>query len=83
MAPTGRQQELTDGPRNPANETNRTYISAALGALFACRVGHAEFGLFAHDSAGPGRPVGFYGTQAVLAFLAGYSAYLVKGYWQT
>jgi len=31
---------------------------------------------------GKGRPVGFFGTQAVLASIAGYAAYLVKGYWQ-
>jgi hypothetical protein len=45
-------------------------------------VGHAEFGLMAQDSMGVGRIVGYYGTQTVLASLAGYTAYLIKGYWQ-
>jgi hypothetical protein len=31
---------------------------------------------------GVGRIVGFYGTQTVLASLAGYAAYLIRGYWQ-
>jgi uncharacterized membrane protein YecN with MAPEG domain len=60
----------------------RTYINSALGALLACRIGHAEFGLLAQDSKGVGRIIGFYGTQTILASLAGYTAYLIKGYWQ-
>jgi hypothetical protein len=36
----------------------------------------------AEESKGPGRIVGYYGTQAVLASLATYTAYLIKGYWQ-
>ena len=28
-----------------------------------------------------GRPVGYYGTQAILAGLAGWGSWLVKGYW--
>ncbi|KAF2827434.1 hypothetical protein CC86DRAFT_290924 [Ophiobolus disseminans] len=64
------------------NGANRTFINSALGALFALRVSHTEFGLFAQDAIGAGRPVGFFGTQAVLASLAGYAAYLIKGYWQ-
>jgi hypothetical protein len=35
-----------------------------------------------HDGLGAGRIVGYYGTQTILAALAGYTAYLVKGYWQ-
>jgi|TARA_R110002003_G_scaffold115_1_gene9921 uncharacterized membrane protein YecN with MAPEG domain len=62
--------------------SSRTYINSALGALFACRIGHAEFGLLAQDSKGVGRIIGFYGTQTILATLAGYTAYLIKGYWQ-
>ena len=61
----------------------RTYINSALGVLFALRVSHADFGMFQQDSLGKGRIVGYYGTQAVLASLAGYAAYLIKGYWQT
>jgi hypothetical protein len=36
----------------------------------------------AANSMGPGRIVGYYGTQVVLASLASYTAYLVKSYWQ-
>ena len=64
------------------NGANRTFINSALGALFAFRISHAEFGLMAAKSAGAGRPVGYFGTQAVLAALAGYTGYLIKGYWQ-
>ena len=63
------------------DRVTRTYINSALGTLFALRVGHCEFGLFAQDAMGPGRIIGYYGTQAVLASLAGYTAYLIKGYW--
>ena len=61
----------------------RTYINYALGALFALRVSHAEFGLMINDSKGKGRILGFYGTQTVLAALAGYTAYLIKDFWRT
>ncbi|KAH8727226.1 MAPEG family-domain-containing protein [Phaeosphaeriaceae sp. PMI808] len=63
------------------NGANRTFINSALGTLFALRIGHAEFGLLAKDALGRGRPIGFLGTQAVLASLAGYTAYLIKDYW--
>lgn len=33
-------------------------------------------------SLGLGRPVGYYGTQAVVASLAGYLVYLVKDFWR-
>jgi hypothetical protein len=61
---------------------HRKYIQYALGALLACRVSHVELGLMRHDGLGAGRIVGYYGTQTILAALAGYTAYLVKGYWQ-
>jgi hypothetical protein len=35
-----------------------------------------------NNTMGAGRPVGFYGTQAVVAGLAGYLVYLVKDFWQ-
>lgn len=60
----------------------RKYINLGLGALFALRVSHAEFGMMLKDSAGWGRPLGYYGTQGVLAALTGYLSYLVKDYWQ-
>ncbi|KAI4922255.1 hypothetical protein J4E90_000683 [Alternaria incomplexa] len=63
------------------NGANRSYINYALGALFAFRVSHAELGLMINESKGPGRIVGFYGTQAVLAGIAGYATYLITDYW--
>lgn len=58
------------------------YINYALGALLALRIGHVEAGLMIKDSMGPGRIVGYYGTQTVLLALAGYTAYLVKDFLQ-
>ncbi|KAI4633392.1 uncharacterized protein J4E88_001351 [Alternaria novae-zelandiae] len=63
------------------NGANRSYINYALGALFAFRVSHAELGLMINEAKGPGRIVGFYGTQAVLAGIAGYATYLITDYW--
>lgn len=63
------------------NGANRQFLNYAMGALFAFRVAHVEFGLRAEDFGGWGRPVGHFGTQGFLAGLAGYSMYLVKGYW--
>ncbi|KAF1934987.1 hypothetical protein EJ02DRAFT_362505 [Clathrospora elynae] len=63
------------------NGANRSYINYALGALLAFRISHVEGGLMVKDAAGPGRFVGYYGTQAVLATLAGYTAYLIKDFW--
>ncbi|USP73409.1 uncharacterized protein yc1106_00683 [Curvularia clavata] len=63
------------------NGANRSYINYALGALFAFRVGHVELGLMIKNGMGTGRLIGFIGTQAVLAGLSGYAAYLIKDYW--
>ncbi|KAF2252525.1 hypothetical protein BU26DRAFT_421944 [Trematosphaeria pertusa] len=63
------------------NGANRKYISYGLAALLAFRVSHVELGMMKKDSIGLGRPAGYYGTQAVIASLAGYVAYLVKDYW--
>ncbi|KAL6703472.1 hypothetical protein ACN47E_009646 [Coniothyrium glycines] len=63
------------------NGANRSYLNYALGALFAFRIGHAEFGLLAKESKGIGRGIGYYGTQSVLVGLAGYAAYLIKDFW--
>ena len=62
------------------NGANRTYLNWALGALFAFRISHAEAGLMLKDSMGPGRIVGYYGSQGVLVGLAAYTAYLVKDF---
>ena len=63
------------------NGADRSYLNYILGALLAFRVAHVEFGLKGKDTMAAGRPIGYLGTNAVLAFLAGYSAYLTKGYW--
>ncbi|KAJ4990726.1 hypothetical protein SVAN01_03735 [Stagonosporopsis vannaccii] len=64
------------------NGANRTYLNWALGSLFALRISHAELGLQIWDSQGPGRILGYYGSQGVLLGLAGYTAYLVKDFLQ-
>jgi len=63
------------------NGGNRKVLNSVLAALFLLRVGHAEFGLLGKDNQGPGRLIGFLGTNASILGLAGYAAYLVKGYW--
>jgi uncharacterized membrane protein YecN with MAPEG domain len=64
------------------NGANKSYIHYSLGALLAFRIAHVELGLNVNNTMGAGRPVGFYGTQAVVAGLAGYIVYLVKDFWQ-
>ncbi|KAH7401441.1 MAPEG family-domain-containing protein [Pyrenochaeta sp. MPI-SDFR-AT-0127] len=64
------------------NGAKRSYINYALGTLLALRIGHVEIGLMMQDALGPGRILGYYGTQTILATLAGYTAYLVKDFWQ-
>ncbi|KAI1136941.1 membrane-associated, eicosanoid/glutathione metabolism protein [Hypoxylon sp. FL0543] len=51
-------------------------LTAALSVLFASRVLHAEWGIMARDALGVGRPVGFYSTIAIMAWLAGWGAWL-------
>ncbi|KAI1502769.1 membrane-associated, eicosanoid/glutathione metabolism protein [Biscogniauxia marginata] len=63
------------------NGGDRRSLAAALGALFAFRILHAEFGIRRKNGMGLGRPVGYWGTIATMGGLAGYAAYLVKGYW--
>jgi uncharacterized protein len=63
------------------NGGDRRYITGALSALFAFRVAHAELGLAKAGGMGNGRPIGYFGTLGVIGGLAGYTAYLVKGYW--
>ncbi|PVH92661.1 hypothetical protein DM02DRAFT_635173 [Periconia macrospinosa] len=62
------------------NGVPRKTINYALATLFALRVAHVEFGLMRPKSLGLGRGVGFYGTQVVLATIAGYATYYVKDY---
>ena len=63
------------------NGANRKALTGLLSALLAFRVLHAEFGMFTKGAMGNGRPIGFFGTLGVIGGLAGYSAWLVKGYW--
>lgn len=63
------------------NGGNRKVLSALLAALLALRIGHSELGLRGKGSIAWGRPIGWAGTNASILGLAGYAAYLVKGYW--
>jgi len=64
------------------NGGSRKALTWALSALVVFRLLHAEGGLMLKNYMGPGRPAGYFGTQGVIAGLAGYAAYLVKGYWE-
>ncbi|KAI4858515.1 membrane-associated, eicosanoid/glutathione metabolism protein [Hypoxylon rubiginosum] len=61
------------------NGGDRKTITTALSALLVFRILHADAGLI--NGIGIGRPVGYWGTLATIGGLAGYAAYLVKGYW--
>ncbi|KAL8709166.1 MAG: hypothetical protein Q9220_006046 [cf. Caloplaca sp. 1 TL-2023] len=63
------------------NGGNRTVLNYAMAALFAVRIGHVEIGLRGKGTMASGRPLGLFATQGVLAGLAAYGTYLVKGYW--
>lgn len=63
------------------NGANRRVLTAALAALLALRVLHADLGLVRPGSIAAGRPVGYFGTCGVLGGLAGYGAWLVKEAW--
>lgn len=63
------------------NGVNRQVLNYALATLFALRILHVELGLKGEGTLGVGRPLGTWGTQGLLAGIAGYGAYLVKGYW--
>ncbi|KAL8965960.1 MAG: hypothetical protein Q9197_006243 [Variospora fuerteventurae] len=63
------------------NGGNRTYLNYAMAILLAIRIGHVELGMRGKDTLGPGRPLGQFGTQALLGALAVYGTYLVKGDW--
>lgn len=55
-----------------------TYVMIA---LFVFRLAHVEFGIYGPDNASAGRPLGYFGTNGVLAGFAAYTAWLVRGYW--
>jgi len=63
------------------NGADRKYLNYALAAFFAFRVMHVELGLMVRGATGPGRLVGYYGTQIWLATVGIWSSWLSKGYW--
>ena len=63
------------------NGADRSILNYILGALFVLRVVHVEFGLRGANTDGPGRPLGYLGSQLVLTGLASWSVWLVKGAW--
>ncbi|KAI0603059.1 membrane-associated, eicosanoid/glutathione metabolism protein [Biscogniauxia sp. FL1348] len=63
------------------NGADRYSLTVALGALLAFRILHVELGLRQRGGLGLGRLIGYWGTLATMGGLAGYAAYLVKGYW--
>ncbi|KAJ0121958.1 uncharacterized protein J7T55_002469 [Diaporthe amygdali] len=62
------------------NGGNRKVLSWFLGSFLALRVLHADFGIL-QQGVGAGRPIGFIGSVGLLSAIAGYGAFLVKGYW--
>ena len=64
------------------NGAGRRSLNYVLAALFVARVAHVEFGLRGNEkAAAPGRLAGHLVTQGTILGLAGWSAYLIKGYW--
>ena len=45
------------------------------------RILHVEVGMNRENALGLGRPVGYYGSQGFIAWMAAYGTWLVKGYW--
>lgn len=62
------------------NGGSRRALSWMLAGVFVSRVLHADLGLLRRGS-GYGRPVGYYSSLGMLGAMAGYGAFLVKGYW--
>lgn len=63
------------------NGGNRKALTGGFAALLLFRILHVELGLRAKDTMGPGRSIGHTGTLGFVMGMAGYAAYLVKGYW--
>jgi len=63
------------------NGANRKVLNWVLAALLVFRVGHVEVGLRGRGALGWGRPVGYYGSQAVVVGLGAWAGGLVRGYW--
>jgi hypothetical protein len=59
-------------------------LNYIMASLLALRIAQAEGGLRLQGKFGNngiGRPVGYFGSMGVLGGLAGYAAFLAKGYW--
>ena len=63
------------------NGANRKVLNYTMAALFVLRVLHSEVGIRSKGAVGLGRPIGYFGTQGIMAGVAAWSAYLIKGYW--
>ena len=63
------------------NGGNRKALTAGFAALFIARILHVELGLKGEKALGVGRPIGHMTTVGFIFGMAGYAAYLVKGYW--
>ncbi|KAI9893401.1 MAG: hypothetical protein M1814_006698 [Vezdaea aestivalis] len=63
------------------NGADRRVLTGILSLFVAARVAHVEVGLKGHRSLGIGRAAGHTTTLGVLVGLAGYSAWIVRGYW--
>jgi len=63
------------------NGGNRKVLNGSLGALLLLRILHVELGLMGPGSMSNGHPIGYFGTLGFIGGMAGYAAYLVKGYW--
>ncbi|TEA22335.1 hypothetical protein C8034_v007015 [Colletotrichum sidae] len=62
------------------NGGNRKALGWFLGSLLVLRVLHADFGIL-RRGLGYGRPTAYFGSIGLVAAVAGYGAFLVKGYW--
>lgn len=63
------------------NGGNRKVLVGSLDALLLLRILYVELGLLGPKSLSTGRPIGYFGTLGFIGGMAGYAAYLVKGYW--
>jgi len=55
------------------------YVHGFLGTLFVLRVLHVEFGLYGRGTLGYGRPMGYYGTLAIIGSVSAWLGYLAWG----
>lgn len=63
------------------NGADRKILNYMMAALLVFRISHVELGIKRPNTLGLGRPIGYYGTQGILAGLASWGTWLIKGYW--